>query len=1054
MKKVVCQLSQNGLRLLLIMAATLRMAATTYATPALPMINTNNVVNIMDYGALGDGVTTNTAAIQNAINAAAAGGTTNGVNGGTVEIPAGIFLCGPITLKSSINLQLDSGAILRMLPFGQYPVTWFTNGANVYFTANNFISGTSLTNVEVSGSGWIQGQGEPWWPWADTNNAVRPIMIRLTGCNRTLIQSVTLSNSPMFHIAISGNNGNTTVQGVIIRANPSSDPVNPGHNTDACDVSGTNILVQNCDISVGDDNYTCSGGTSGMVITNNTYGYGHGVSVGSYTSPSVSNMSVFNCTFTNTDLGVRIKSDRDRGGFVHDISYCNLSMTNVRNPILIYTEYTNTTSMYRAVDSISPAIAASYPSAPVTATTPRYRDILISNVTANAQANRTAGLIWGLPEMSISNVTLINVRLTSSKTFGIYNAKNVKIVDSSHSVPSTVSQFSFYNTDVTFSNSAPSANMVTLDGATTNSIANNFTFYNSLASLKNTNALDLNTSVTLGASTFFISNHFTLSPSNSLNFVLGTNAATVAVVGNLSLGGTNNIYAGAGFTNGTYTLMTYTGSLSGNLPILGTTPSNYNYAFDTNTSGQIKLIVTLQNAPPAAPINLVATVTNALIALSWSPSATATSYNIKRSTISGGSYSILSSGGTATNYSDTQVTNGPIYYYVVSGLNANGEGSNSAEVSATLQPPPPMVVTTNVFNDIFSASTLNSTSPASPSATATSYELISSKSWSPAPAISPGHLKFGIGTTTSGIIEAQALFTNSPVALATVGDSLSLIVTFTNTSGLLTQSGALGFGLYNSGQNFPVPGGLNGTATSSLTDHATGNAQTWVGYVGQLAFTGSSSQIITRPAQTSGTLHNNDQDAISSGSSSSYTNNPPVTVGTASSLASVMLAPGNPYTEVLTMTLMASNTLAITNSLYAGTSTNGTLLSQFGGVASGGTYLTNTFDALAIGWRVTANASVTTIDINQISVNSTLTVPTLNPVSLTPPTLASQIAGNQVLLSWPADHLGWRLQIQTNSLSNGLGLNWFTVANSTNVTQTNIIIDPANGSVFLRLVYP
>jgi len=57
-------------------------------------------------------------------------------------------------------------------------------------------------------------------------------------------------------------------------------------------------------------------------------------------------------------------------------------------------------------------------------------------------------------------------------------------------------------------------------------------------------------------------------------------------------------------------------------------------------------------------------------------------------------------------------------------------------------------------------------------------------------------------------------------------------------------------------------------------------------------------------------------------------------------------------------------------------------------------------------------------------------------------------------LSWPADHLGWRLQIQTNSLDKGLGFSWVTVPNSTNTTAANILIDPSNGSVFLRLIYP
>jgi hypothetical protein len=64
------------------------------------------------------------------------------------------------------------------------------------------------------------------------------------------------------------------------------------------------------------------------------------------------------------------------------------------------------------------------------------------------------------------------------------------------------------------------------------------------------------------------------------------------------------------------------------------------------------------------------------------------------------------------------------------------------------------------------------------------------------------------------------------------------------------------------------------------------------------------------------------------------------------------------------------------------------------------------------------------------------------------------IVGNVLEVIWPQDYLGWRLQIQTNSLNHGLGTNWLTVSNSTNVNQEDIPIDPGNGSIFLRLVYP
>lgn len=110
---------------------------------------------------------------------------------------------------------------------------------------------------------------------------------------------------------------------------------------------------------------------------------------------------------------------------------------------------------------------------------------------------------------------------------------------------------------------------------------------------------------------------------------------------------------------------------------------------------------------------------------------------------------------------------------------------------------------TVVFSDGFSTSTLNSPSPAAPTVTATAYQLFSSKAWNPTPSITTNDLRFGIGSTTSGHIEAQALFSASPVVLATVGDSIELTVTFTNSSGLFAQGGHLGFGLYNSGGTAP-----------------------------------------------------------------------------------------------------------------------------------------------------------------------------------------------------------------------------------------------------------
>lgn len=414
-------------------AAIIAFATSVRATPELPKIP-NAVFDVKKYGAVGDGVATETAAIQSAIDAASKAG------GGVVEIPAGTFLCGPLHFASQINLRLDSGALLRMLPLDKYP-----GGTR---DPENLIGGNSLHDIAISGAGGIDGQGIPWWPFARDKNARRPCMIRLGSCERVLIEGVHLTNSPMFHIAIGGKSSNVTVRGVTVRANRSDDPVNPGHNTDACDVSGSHILIQDCDISVGDDNFTCGGNTSDVLITNCTYGFGHGLSIGSFTTGGVSNITVVNCTFNNTEQGIRIKTDRGRGGFVHNLSYCNLHMTNVEFPILIYASYMATNREYRALGKVTPQIAATYPSAPITARTPFYRDITFSNITATVSPGNRAGLIWGLPEAAVTNVVLDHVTITADKPFGIFEAQNVRLIDTRIITPDGVNKLSSTNAEI------------------------------------------------------------------------------------------------------------------------------------------------------------------------------------------------------------------------------------------------------------------------------------------------------------------------------------------------------------------------------------------------------------------------------------------------------------------------------------------------------------------------------------------------------------------------------------------------------------------------------
>jgi polygalacturonase len=185
-------------------------------------------------------------------------------------------------------------------------------------------------------------------------------------------------------------------------------------------------LIKNCDISTGDDDFTCGGGTSNVHITNCTYGYGHGLSIGSYTRGGVSNFLIENCTFNNTECGIRIKSDRDRGGLVQNLTYRNLKMTNVGIPILVYAAYMAKDREYRNLQKITPETASSYPSAPVADLTPIYKNITFQNITATTQNGKRAGLIWGLPEAPASDIIFQNVIITAENPFGIFFAQNVQ----------------------------------------------------------------------------------------------------------------------------------------------------------------------------------------------------------------------------------------------------------------------------------------------------------------------------------------------------------------------------------------------------------------------------------------------------------------------------------------------------------------------------------------------------------------------------------------------------------------------------------------------------
>ena len=280
------------------------------AAPSLPNINTNNIITITNapYNAVGDGVSTNTLAISNAIVAAAAGGNTNGLYGGTVRIPMsgiGTYLCGPLALKNNVNIQIDAGATLEMLPVSVWTNLLAQSGNGL--TYGDLIYASGVTNLEISGSGTIDGNGAGWWS-LPTSGAVygnRPYMIYFNGkCNPVLVQGVTVQNPPKMHFVFkSSGNANITFQNMTINTTAAN-----AANTDGIDLVGTNCLIQNCTINAGDDNIalgtsTASAISANILVTNCTFGAGHGVSIGSNTAGAVSNLTVIGRTFNGTDYG-------------------------------------------------------------------------------------------------------------------------------------------------------------------------------------------------------------------------------------------------------------------------------------------------------------------------------------------------------------------------------------------------------------------------------------------------------------------------------------------------------------------------------------------------------------------------------------------------------------------------------------------------------------------------------------------------------------------------------------------------------------------------------
>jgi polygalacturonase len=376
------------------------------------------IFDVRDFGAKGDGKVLDTLAIQKAIDEC------GNYGGGIVRLASGVYLSKPIYLRSKTILQIDEGATLKATDEqADYlrPGDSDSGRSSGSFVA--FVNGRDLTDVAIVGKGTIDGSGERWWgpakeaKRAHTENPgytlPRPRMIVLSGCKNVRVEGVTLANSPCFHL-VPVQCENVDIEDVTIVA-PADSP-----NTDGIDPSmSRHVRISRCRIDTGDDNIAIKSGhrlldrefaCEDITVTDCAFLHGHGMSIGSETAGGVRNLTVRHCTFEGTANGIRIKSPRGRGGEVEDLTYSDITMTNVDPAITITCYY--------------PKVPKEDAAQSVTAGTPKFHNIRISNLTATCP--RGAGIIVGLPESPVSGVMLENVHISATTGLVIRNSKDMR----------------------------------------------------------------------------------------------------------------------------------------------------------------------------------------------------------------------------------------------------------------------------------------------------------------------------------------------------------------------------------------------------------------------------------------------------------------------------------------------------------------------------------------------------------------------------------------------------------------------------------------------------
>ncbi|KAA9339174.1 glycoside hydrolase family 28 protein [Hymenobacter busanensis] len=456
-------------------------AATAQTAASLPVVKTTSfradTVSIVKHGAVADGLTLNTQAIQKAIDACSQQG------GGVVLVPRGHWRTAGIEMRSNVNLHLAQGALVQFTDDHNAYHLIKTNWEGVDAVRNQaLIYGDNLENVAITGKGIFDGAGNTWRPvkknkltetqwkrqqesgvlnekkdtwypsasalkgttipeafylkpgkevkdYEDIKDFLRPDMLVLARSKRILLEGVTFQNSPAWtiHPLMS--------EDIIVRNVKALNP-EYGQNTDALDLeSCRNGIVEGCTFDVGDDAICIKSGrdeqgrkrglpTENFIIRNTTVYHAHGgFVIGSEMSGGARNIYVSNVNFIGTDVGLRFKTTRGRGGVVENIFIENVDMKDIPGQAIIFDMY------YMAKDPVPLAGESTAPpvieAKPLDEGTPQFRKIQIRNVTCNGA--ETAIMVRGLPEMPIKDISIENAVLQSKKGLVCIEASGIKL---------------------------------------------------------------------------------------------------------------------------------------------------------------------------------------------------------------------------------------------------------------------------------------------------------------------------------------------------------------------------------------------------------------------------------------------------------------------------------------------------------------------------------------------------------------------------------------------------------------------------------------------------